>query len=126
MKKFLIAVFTLGLVAAPNVANAQMYLIGQDKSFLGEVTASQTGRDSICNQVSAYGSQVGRMSIFNQVSYYGSQVSDYSAYNRNATKPPVVVYNGNLAGVVTKNRQRFQQHHYVIDPDVLRFEVCGR
>ena len=77
------------LAQAPRIKNS--YIVGQDDTFLGEVSSSQVAAKSICNQVGKYGSQVATTSIRNQVAKYGNQVSKLSAYNPYAQNPPILI-----------------------------------
>ncbi|HEY9635759.1 MAG TPA: hypothetical protein V6D14_20305 [Coleofasciculaceae cyanobacterium] len=102
--------------------SAGTYIVGQDGAFLGVVSNDRVAEKSICNQVGSYGSQVTQMSIRNGVGNYGSQISDLSAYNSNAQKPPIVIQNGKVVGILTKNRRIKGS----VDPDVFLQNVCGQ
>lgn len=101
--------------------NSTPYIVGQDGVFLGLAFNNPVDQKSICNQVGAYGSQVQPTSIRNQVGKYGSQISDLSAYNTYARKPPQVIQNGQLIGILTKNSQL----QGGTDPDVFFLNICG-
>jgi hypothetical protein len=123
MKKFFIAVFTLGLVAAPvssAFASDVLLIMGTDKQFLGYGINSEYDFESICNQNGNHGSNYSPVSIYSQFASYGSQYSDLSAYNPNARKPPVLFRGATPVGFVTKNKRLPN----AVDPDYLRYEVC--
>lgn len=107
----------------PHAAHAQSVpiLMSGDGSFLGIITSNRVETKSICNSVGDYGSSVGSMSMRNRISDYGSQISDYSAYNRYASRPPVIVKDGEIVAIVSKNSSFGSR----IDPDLLFYEVCG-
>lgn len=102
--------------------NADTYIVGQDGAFLGIVSNDRVAEKSICNQVGAYGSQVTQTSIRNRVSNYGNQISDLSAYNPNAQKPPTIIQNKQVVGILTKNN-RIKGG---INPDSFFLSTCGQ
>ena len=97
------------------------YIVGQDGVFLGLVFNNPSNQKSICNSFGAYGSQFMQTSIRNQIGKYGSQFSDLSAYDPSAQKPPKVIQNGQLIGILTKNSQL----QGGTDPDVFFLDTCG-
>jgi len=106
------------LAQAPRIKNS--YIVGQDDTFLGEVSSSQVAAKSICNQVGKYGSQVATTSIRNQVAKYGNQVSKLSAYNPYAQNPPILIQDGQPVAVLTKN----PNIEGGLDPDLFFYQTC--
>jgi hydroxymethylpyrimidine pyrophosphatase-like HAD family hydrolase len=50
-------------------------------------------------------------SIWNDISPYGSSVSMKSAFNNVASKPPLIVYNGEVIGYLTTNNIKNNSLH---------------
>jgi hypothetical protein len=97
-------------------------LVADDGKYLGVASSSAVAPDSVCNDVSPYGSQVGPYSIHNDVGIYGSAVSPQSAYNEVTPTPPHLrCESGKLLNAVTKNRTIANG----IDPDVLCETLAG-
>ena len=94
---------------APPVQDNQIMVFGGPRRdvYLGCLSCSAVGRDSVLNTVGRYGSTVSQTSIANAVSPYGSTVSRYSACNPLASHPPVVVDTaGRYYGELTMNTTR--------------------
>ncbi|MNI66459.1 hypothetical protein D3C73_1220220 [compost metagenome] len=87
-----------------NISGADILLYSNDgKTFLGNISTNTYAADSIFNEYGIYGSKYSATSISNEYSIYGGPYSDESAFNKFATKPPILVYNGQTIGYVTIN-----------------------
>lgn len=102
--------------------DAPLVVVGQDGAFLGVVSNNQYDNQSICNQYGTHGSPYSAESLLNQYGQYGSRYSSMGAYNPNAQKPPIIVQNGQVMYLVTKNNNL---QGSLIDPDALFLNVCG-
>ncbi|ABA24700.1 hypothetical protein Ava_D0035 [Trichormus variabilis ATCC 29413] len=122
MKRVLSA-FAFSLVLLPAVANAQAVIMGGDGSYLGLVSSDSYAEESICNKYGTYGSPYQENSIFNQYGTYGGTYSELGAYNPRAGRPPALVENGQVVDIISKDRRL--KPSLRIDPDMLRFQVCG-
>ena len=60
--------------------------------FLGKLTASKYGADSIANSYGKYGSTTGQESIWNAYSKFGGKFSARSPWNSYARKPVEILY----------------------------------
>lgn len=122
MNKFISSVVISGLaVLLPTAAFAQAIVVSQDGTFLGVVSSNSYNSNSICNEFGRFGSPFGN-TIFNKFGTYGGEYSPTGAYNTIARKPPLLVKDNQVVGVISKNRN-FENR---IDPDLLLVEVCGR
>lgn len=77
--------------AAPIASNgscADLVLLADDGTYLGDASSSTFATDGVCNQYSNYGSAYSSTSIFNQYGTYGSQYSLQSAYDPYTQTPP--------------------------------------
>ncbi|MBN9501097.1 MAG: hypothetical protein BGO01_00370 [Armatimonadetes bacterium 55-13] len=75
--------------------------------FLGKLTASKYGADSIANSYGKYGSTTGQESIWNAYSKFGGKFSARSPWNSYARKPVEILYREGtktyIAGYLTAN-----------------------
>ena len=85
-------------------AAGDSFLRAGDGQFLGQITASPYGRESILNPYGPYGSQYSATSIFNKYSKYGSQYGQYSINNPYTGSPPDLFIAGQKLGRVTANK----------------------
>jgi hypothetical protein len=106
------------LCAPPaSVDCANLVLLANDGTFLGQASSNAFAADSVCNEFGQYGSQFSSTSIFNQFGSYGSPFAVLSAYNEFTSTPPVL-YCGTtntLLNPVSKNTVIAG----AIDPDAL-------
>jgi hypothetical protein len=114
----------LSLPAAALAAEPPVVIVGGDGAFLGVISSDKYANNSFCNEYGTYGSPYSASSIFNEYGKYGSSWQDTGAYNPNATKPPVVVRQGKVIGIISKNIQLGGDER--TDPDALRVYVCGK
>ena len=121
-----IALILAILSATPTAALAQnpLSIMGGDGSFLGIITPDKYNKNSICNQYGAYGGKYNPHSIFNEYGTYGGKYSDLGAYSEIAQHPPLIVLDGQVVGVISKNPNIGNSSDRV-DPDVLLAYVCG-
>ncbi|MGB3205446.1 MAG: hypothetical protein WBB28_10690 [Crinalium sp.] len=130
--KALVLICSISLISTPALAqnstidllqaldgNAQIYAI--DGQYLGIISSQKYDGDSTCNRFGQYGSSFSSTSASNKFSTYGSAYSILGAYNPNATKPPVIIYQGRVVGVLTKNRRMSDG----IDPDLIYGVLCS-
>jgi hypothetical protein len=106
------------LCAPPaSVACANLVLLANDGTFLGQATSSTFATDGVCNEFSQYGSLFAATSIFNEFGQYGGQFSSLSAYNQFTSTPPVLycVTTDTVLNPVSKNTVLVG----AIDPDAL-------
>src|SRR6478672_477808 len=115
--------------------NGYATLLASDGTFLGVVSSNQYDLNSISNPHGQYGSPHGLYSVRNQYSMYGGSYGIYSPYNSNCLQPPVIVYNGKVVLIVTRNTNLsgigvsssaygWIQGVPLVDPDFL-FSVYG-
>jgi len=83
--------------------NSGLHLVGSDGVYLGKLTTNEYDPDSVFNEYGDYGSEYSDTSIWNEFCPYGSDFSNKSAFNDFATEPPIIVYNGEAIGYLTKN-----------------------
>ncbi len=69
-------------------------LYSQDGTYLGKVSSNTLDPESISNPIGKYGSSISPGSINNPIGRYGSSISPESTNNPLATRPPVIVYQG--------------------------------
>jgi hypothetical protein len=73
------------------------------KTYLGKLTTNEFDAESIFNEYGTYGSPYSSKSIWNEYGKYGSKYSNESAFNEYATKPPIIVFDGEIIGYLTTN-----------------------
>jgi Flp pilus assembly protein TadD len=83
--------------------NGYATLVASDGTFLGVVSSNQSDLNSICHPHGQYGSLYGFNSVRNQHSMYGGSHGIYSPYNPHCIQPPVIIYNGRVVLIVTRN-----------------------
>lgn len=128
MKKLFVTAVTFGLALLSGSVLAQkadaskvfMEIMAADNAFLGVLDSNANNPESICSKYGNHGNEYSSSSIFQKYGNYGSEFSDISAYNRNARKPPILVFNGQFMGYVTKNRNL----QGAIDPEIMRVKIC--
>lgn len=87
------------------IISKDIYLYSNDKkTYLGKLTPNEYDKDSIFNEYGTYGSAYSSKSIWNEYGTYGGKYSSQSAFNEFATKPPVIVYDGEVIGYLTVNK----------------------
>ncbi|YAF99288.1 MAG: hypothetical protein AB3A66_28000 (plasmid) [Nodularia sp. CChRGM 3473] len=99
--------------------NGVAYLVAQDGQLLGLLSSDQCNPDSISNPCGIYGSPCGVYSIRNPCGIYGGSCGIYSPYNTVCINPPVIVYQGQVVMLVTKNNYVMTNGLPVVDPDLL-------
>lgn len=99
--------------------DGQAQLWTNDGQFLGLLSSNQYDPNSIYNPNGTYGNSYSLTSIRNPSSLCGSTWGIYSPYNPNSLCPPAIVYQGQVIGVVTKNRHFCTNGVPTIDPDLL-------
>jgi hypothetical protein len=115
---------TLFLVPAAALAQSPLMIMGSDGTFLGVITPDKYAENGICNQYGTYGSKYADNSIFNQYGVYGGKFSDLGAYSEIAQNPPVVVQDGRIVGIISKNPKLGGKDR--ADPDALMAYVCSK
>ena len=83
--------------------NGYATLVASDGTFLGVVSSNQCDINSICHPHAQYGSPYGFKSVRNQHTMYGGSHGISSPYNPHCIQPPVIVYNGRVVLIVTRN-----------------------
>lgn len=121
MKTLLITFASLLVAASPVLAKP--VVMGEGNTYLGDFNNNNYDSNSICNEFGQYGSEFQMNSIFNKFGPNGGEFSRNGAYNPSANKPPVIVDNGRLMGVITKNTRDFKPE-FIVDPDYLKNVVC--
>lgn len=115
IKKTIIIILLLSFFLSLNslfaFANDELHLVGSDGVYLGKLTTDQYDSKSVFNEIGKYGSDISMTSIWNDVSPYGSSVSMKSAFNNVASKPPLIVYNGEIIGYLTTNNIKNNSLH---------------
>lgn len=101
-------------------SNADTYLVGQDGAYLGVVSSDQYAPESICNQYGQFGGSYAAKSVWNKYGQYGGDYALNGAYNPMAQKPPLVMQNGQMIGILTKN----PNIEGGTDPDAFFYSVC--
>lgn len=87
-----------------NITNDGLSLYSNDgKTFLGKLTSDTFDAESIFNEFGNYGNEFSTTSIFNEFGTYGGEFSNESPFNPFATKPPIIVSNGEIIGYLTVN-----------------------
>lgn len=104
--------------------NYSAYLVADDGQFLGKISRSRYGFDSLSNEWSSYGNSYNRLSIFNSSGTYGSSYSDLSPFCQSALRPPTIRYKqGGVEYVVaylTRNPHFFGAYAVAnVDPSCL-------
>lgn len=107
------------------------FLLGGDNEYLGEVSRSRSRAKSICNPSGTYGSSTSELSLHNTDSVYGHGPggspfnpgfnSASSAYHPDASKPPRIVWGGDVVGYVTVSSSFTSRVH---PDDLLLFLGC--
>jgi len=69
-------------------------LYSQDGKYLGKISGNTLDPESISNPIGRYGSPISPDSINNPIGRYGSSISPEGANNPLATKPPVIIFDG--------------------------------
>ncbi|MBK8246858.1 MAG: Ig-like domain-containing protein [Gemmatimonadetes bacterium] len=78
-------------------------LVGDDGQYLGRFT-NRFDSQSVLNQFGNYGSQYSSTSTNNKYGQYGSAYSSLSARNPYASRPPIIVKNGQALAFYTTNQ----------------------
>lgn len=73
------------------------------KVYLGKLTSDKFDANSVFNTFGTYGSSFSADSIWNKFGTYGSEFSSVSAFNDFSSKPPVIMFNGEIIGYLTTN-----------------------
>lgn len=119
MSKKYICLLIIIILLSSGLASAQiksgLHLVGSDGTYLGKLTTNEYDPDSVFNEYGDYGSEYSDTSIWNEFCPYGSDFSNKSAFSDFATKPPIIVHNGEAIGYLTKND--FKQN--ALDPKYL-------
>ncbi len=100
------------------VFDGKLELYAQDGRFLGLLSSQYNEPNSILNP-SKYGSASYINSIYYQHGTYGGQYGKHSPYNRYCRCPPVIVFQQQYLGLVTKNKDVVANGLTIIDPDLL-------
>jgi hypothetical protein len=120
MKKLISSVIGCLVACFPASAFAATIVVADDGTFLGVVDNNAYNSDSICNKYGVYGSSYG-IGIFNKYGLYSSEYSTTGAYSETAQRPPLLIKDGQVVALVTKN-PKFKSR---IDPDFLQYMACG-
>jgi tetratricopeptide (TPR) repeat protein len=107
-------------------------LVANNGTFLGVISSNQNDSNSVCNPHGQYGSPHAFNSVRNEHGIYGGSHGMYSPYNPHCLHPPVIVYNGRVVLVVTRNTNLISFAYGtqllsgipIVDPDLL-FAVYG-
>jgi len=106
-----------GTTAAPitdltcaNLNGARLLSQEADPVYLG-FFGSTVASDSVNNTVGRFGSTVSSTSIRNNIGRYGSNVSGDSHANNVATRPPLIVRDGYVMGLLTVNNVATSQDY---------------
>ena len=100
------------------VFDGKLELYAQDGRFLGLLSSQYNDPNSILNP-SKYGSISYINSIYYPHGVYGGQYGQHSPYNRYCRCPPVIVFQQQYLGLVTKNKDVVTNGLTIIDPDLL-------
>lgn len=123
MKAIALILATLAITPTAALAQNPMTIVGGDGVFLGIITPDKYNKNSICNEYGTYGGKYNPRSIFNEYGTYGGRYSDLGAYSEIAQHPPLVVLDGRVVGVISKNPLVGGDNR--LDPDVLHAYVCN-
>jgi hypothetical protein len=99
------------------------FLVANDGQYLGKLSSNHFDSESICNDFGSYGSRFSSTSIRQQFSSYGSDFSSLSPYDQFTSTPPLIIFEGQVVGYLTKNS--FLRG--AVDPDIaLAAYGCSR
>lgn len=100
----LVVVAPTGAVSVCTVI-AGALLFGDDGQYLGRFT-NRFDSESVLNEFGRYGSPFSSTSTNNEFSSYGSRFNSLSAWNPFASRPPLIVRNGQFVAFYTVNTAR--------------------
>lgn len=96
-----VTVIAVSLPVCLTIAGASIF--GDDGQYLGRFT-NQYDTQSVLNKYGTYGSDYSSTSTNNSYSQYGSPYSSLSARNPYASRPPLIVKNGQFIAYYTTNQ----------------------
>jgi hypothetical protein len=104
LEKLLQELYAKGIPPAGAIGpKKDSFLEAADGQFLGRITDNPYDSESITNPYGPYGSAYSGTSIFNAYAQYGSQYGTLSLNNPYSQKPPKLMIDGRLLGLVSAN-----------------------
>lgn len=98
--------------------DGQLELYARDGRFLGLLSSKHNDPNSIVNP-NTYGNPNYINSIHYEYGIYGGEYGRHSPYNRYCLCPPVIIFQQQYLGIVTKNKHVFTNGLVIIDPDLI-------
>jgi hypothetical protein len=98
--------------------DGKLELSARDGRFLGLLSSNRSDPNSIINP-NTYGNSNYINSIHYKHGIYGGEYGRHSPYNRYCLCPPVIIFQQQYLGIVTKNKHALTGGLAIFDPDLI-------